>query len=81
MLNRIILGQLFVIPEMVAKKIKELKENGSLGINGIPPDLPKVALEQISIPNSESESISESVYYRQLDCTHSHDKIHKATQV
>ena len=30
-------GQLFVTPEMVAKKIKKMKDNKSPGVDGIPP--------------------------------------------
>ena len=44
------LGQLFVTPEMIAKKIKEMKDNKSPGIDGIPPKLLKEIVEQISIP-------------------------------
>ena len=33
------LGQLFVTPEMIAKKIKKMKDNTSPGIYGIPPKL------------------------------------------
>ena len=35
------LGQLFVTPEMIATKIKKMKDNKSPGIDGIPPKLLK----------------------------------------
>ena len=35
---------------MVAKKIKEMKDNKSLGVNGIPPKLLMETVDQISIP-------------------------------
>ena len=38
------LGQLIVTPKMVAMKIRDMKENKSPGVDGIPPKL------QISIP-------------------------------
>ena len=44
------LGQLFVTPEMIAKKIKKMKDNKSPGIDGIPPKLYKDIVEQISTP-------------------------------
>ena len=42
------LGQLFVTPEMIAKKIKKTKNNKSPGVDGIPPNLLKEIVEQIS---------------------------------
>ena len=42
------LGQLFVTPEMIAKKIKKTKDNKSPGVDGIPPKLLKEIVEQIS---------------------------------
>ena len=33
------LGQLFVTPEMIANKIKKMKDNKSPGVDGIPPKL------------------------------------------
>ena len=33
------LGQLFVTPEMIAQKIKKMKDNKSPGVDGIPPKL------------------------------------------
>ena len=33
------LGPLIVTPKMVAKKIKEIKDNKSTGVDGIPPKL------------------------------------------
>ena len=44
------LGPLFVTPEMVAKKIKAMKNNKSPGVEGIPPKLLMEKVEQISIP-------------------------------
>ena len=42
------LGQLFVTPEIIAKKIKKMKDNISPGVDGIPPKLLKETVEQIS---------------------------------
>ena len=42
------LGQLFVTPEMILKKIKKMKDNKSPGVDGIPPKLLKEIVEQIS---------------------------------
>ena len=44
------LGQLIVTPKMVAKKIRDMKENKSPGVDGIPPKLLLEIVEQISIP-------------------------------
>ena len=44
------LGQLIVTPEMVAKKIKAMKDNKSPGVDGIPPRLLMETVEQTSIP-------------------------------
>ena len=44
------LGPLVVTPELVAKKIKAMKDNKSPGVDGIPPKLLMEAVEQISIP-------------------------------
>ena len=44
------LGPLVVTPELVAKKIKAMKDNKSLGVDGIPPKLLMETVEQISIP-------------------------------
>ena len=44
------LGQLFVTPEMIAKKINKMKDNKSLGVDGIPQKLLKEIVEQISTP-------------------------------
>ena len=44
------LGQLFVTPETIAKKIKKMKDNRSPGVDGIPPKLLKEIVEQISTP-------------------------------
>ena len=44
------LGQLFVTPEIIAKKIKKIKDNKP-GVDGIPPKLfNKEIVEQISTP-------------------------------
>ena len=44
-------GQLIVTQEMVAKKIKAMKDNNkSPGVDGIPQKLLKETVEQISIP-------------------------------
>ena len=52
------LGQLFVTPEMVAKKIKKMKENESPGVDGIPPKLLKEIVEQISTPLAKVFNLS-----------------------
>ena len=44
------LEQLFVTPEIIAKKIKKMKVNKSPGVDGIPPKLLKEIVEQISTP-------------------------------
>ena len=44
------LGPLVVTPELVAKKIKAIKDNKSPGVDGIPPKLLMETVEQISIP-------------------------------
>ena len=44
------LGQLVVTPELVAKKIKAMKDNKSPGVDGIPPKLLMETVDQISIP-------------------------------
>ena len=44
------LGQLIVTQKMVAKKIREMKDNKSPGVDGIPPKLLLEVVEQISIP-------------------------------
>ena len=44
------LGLLVVTPELVAKKIKSMKDNKSPGVDGIPPKLLMETVEQISIP-------------------------------
>ena len=43
------LGQLFITPEMIAKKIKKMKDNKSPEVDGIPPKLLEI-VEQISTP-------------------------------
>ena len=44
------LGQLIVTQEMVAKKIKAMKDNKSPGVDIIPPKLLMKTVELISIP-------------------------------
>ena len=44
------LGQLIVHQAMVAKKIKDMKDNKSPGVDGIPPKLILDIVEQINIP-------------------------------
>ena len=44
------IGPLVVTPELVAKKIKAMKDNKSPGVDGIPPKLLMETVEQISIP-------------------------------
>ena len=44
------LGQLIITPKMVAKKIRDMKDNKSPGVDGIPPKLLLEIVEQISIP-------------------------------
>ena len=52
------LGQLFVTPEMIAKKIKKMKDNKSPGVDGIPPKLLKKIVEQISTPLAKLFNLS-----------------------
>ena len=52
------LGPQVVIPEMVAKKIKAMKDNKSPGVDGIPPKLLMETVEQISIPPARIFSLS-----------------------
>ena len=52
------LGQLFVTPEMLAKKIKKMKDNKSPGVYGIPPKLLKEIIEQISTPLAKMFNLS-----------------------
>ena len=52
------LGQLFVTPEMIAKKIKKMKDNKSPGIDGKPLKLLKEIVEQISIPLAKVFNLS-----------------------
>ena len=44
------LGQLFVTPEMIANKIKQMKDNKSPRVDGIPPKLLREIVQQISTP-------------------------------
>ena len=44
------LGLLIVTPEMVAKKIKAMKDNKSLGVDRIPSKLLMERVDQISLP-------------------------------
>ena len=43
-------GQLNVTPKMIAKKIRDIKDNKSPGVDGIHPKLLLEIVEQISIP-------------------------------
>ena len=43
------LGQLIVTPEIVAKKIKAMKNNKSPGVDGIPPKLVMETVEQVTL--------------------------------
>ena len=52
------LGHLFVTPEMIAKKIKKMKDNKSPGVDGIPPKLLKEIVEQISTPLAKVFNLS-----------------------
>ena len=49
---------LFVTPEMIAKKIKKMKDNKSPGVGGIPPKLLKEIVEQISTPLAKLFNLS-----------------------
>ena len=44
------LGYLFVTLKMIAKKIKQMKDNKSPGVDGIPPKLLKEIVQKISTP-------------------------------
>ena len=52
------LGQLFVTPEMIAKKIKKTKDNKSPGVEWIPSKLLKEIVEQISTPLAKVFNLS-----------------------
>ena len=52
------LGQLFVTPEMIAKKIKKMKDNKSPGVDGIPLKLLKEIVEQITTPLAKFVNLS-----------------------
>ena len=52
------IGQLFVTPEMITKKIKKMKDNKSPGVDGIPPKLLKEIVEQISTPPANFFNLS-----------------------
>ena len=52
------LGPLIVTPEMVAKKIKAMKDNKSPGVDGIPPKLLMETVEQISVPLAKVFNLS-----------------------
>ena len=51
-------GQLNVTPEMVAKKIKAMKDNNSPGVDRIPPKLLMEKVEQISVPLARVSNLS-----------------------
>ena len=52
------LGQLFVTPEMIANKIKKMKDNKSPGVDGIPPKMLKEIVEQITTPLAKLFNLS-----------------------
>ena len=52
------LEQLFVTPEIIAKKIKNMKDIKSPGVDGIPPKLLKEIVEQISTPLAKLFNLS-----------------------
>ena len=52
------LEQLIVTPEMLAKTIKEMKDNKSPGVDGIHPKLLMETVEQISIPLARMFNLS-----------------------
>ena len=52
------LRQLIVIPKMVAEKLRDMKDNKSPGVDGIPPKLLLEIVEQISIPLSTVFNLS-----------------------
>ena len=52
------LGQLFVTPEMLAKKIKKMKDNKSCRVDGIPSKLLKEVVELISTPLAKLFNLS-----------------------
>ena len=52
------LGQLSVTPQMVAKKIKDMKHNKSPGVDEIPPKLQLEIVELISISLATGFSLS-----------------------
>ena len=52
------LGQLFVTSEIIANKIKKMKDNKSPGVDGIPPKLLKEIVEQISTPLAKFFNLS-----------------------
>ena len=59
------LGQLFVTPEMIAKKIKKMKDNKSPGVDGIPPKLLKEIVEQIIEENCLRKLLSKLIHHLQ----------------
>ena len=52
------LGQLFVTPDIIAKKIKKMKDNKSPGVDGIPSKLLKEIVQQISTPLAKLFNLS-----------------------
>ena len=52
------LVQLFVTPEMIAKKIKKMKDNKQPEVDGIPPNFLKEIVEQISTPLAKVFNLS-----------------------
>ena len=67
------LGQLIVTPTMVAMKIRDMKDNKSPGVDGIPPKLLLEIVEQISIPRATVFNLSleegKSESYRPVSLT------------
>ena len=57
------LGPLTVTPEMVAQKIKAMKDNKSPGVDGIPPKLLMETVEQTSIPLARMFNLSLICHY------------------
>ena len=56
------LGQLFVTPDIIANKIKKMKDNKSSGVDGIPPTLFKEIVEQISTPLAKNFYLKNSSF-------------------
>ena len=50
---------MFVTPEMIAKKIKKMKDNKSPGVDGNPPKLLKEIVEQIITQLAKFNNLSQ----------------------